>query len=121
VPRGLTQICLRLRSIFLGARVERDLNEELRCSHGVWRAAGVDLSTCDGTGRASDCGRQRIRIDRRGSRCNACAWTAICVQAWDPLTFTFPAAVLTMAALVASYVPARHAASVNPIEVLRTE
>jgi macrolide transport system ATP-binding/permease protein len=43
------------------------------------------------------------------------------VQAWDPLTFTFPAAVLTMAALVASYVPARHAASVNPIEVLRTE
>jgi macrolide transport system ATP-binding/permease protein len=43
------------------------------------------------------------------------------VHAWDPLTLTTAAAVLTMAALVASYVPARHAASVNPIEVLRTE
>ena len=43
------------------------------------------------------------------------------VQSWDPPTLAVAAAVLTMSALLASYVPARRAASVNPIEVLRAE
>jgi predicted permease len=43
------------------------------------------------------------------------------VQSWDPPTLVTVAAVLVVSALVASYIPARHAASVNPIEVLRAE
>jgi predicted permease len=40
---------------------------------------------------------------------------------WDLPTLTGVAAVLALAALVASYVPARRAASVNPIEALRVD
>ena len=43
------------------------------------------------------------------------------VQAWDPPTLLAAAFVLGSSALVASYIPARRAASVDPIEVLRTE
>jgi len=43
------------------------------------------------------------------------------VQAWDAATLATAAAVLVVAALLASFVPARRAASVNPIEVLRAE
>ena len=43
------------------------------------------------------------------------------VQSWDPPTLGSAALLLTMSALLASYVPARRAASVNPIEVLRRE
>jgi macrolide transport system ATP-binding/permease protein len=43
------------------------------------------------------------------------------VQWWDPPTLVATAFVLTISALVASYIPARRAASVNPIEVLRAE
>ena len=41
------------------------------------------------------------------------------VQAWDPPTLVGTAAALIASALAASYIPARRAASVNPIEVLR--
>ena len=43
------------------------------------------------------------------------------VQAWDAPTLVTVAAVLGISALTASYVPARRAASVNPIDVLRGE
>jgi len=43
------------------------------------------------------------------------------VQSWDPATLISVGAVLAGAALVASYIPARRAASVNPIEALRAE
>jgi macrolide transport system ATP-binding/permease protein len=43
------------------------------------------------------------------------------VQAWDPPTLAVAAAALVASALAASYIPARRAASVNPIEVLRGE
>jgi predicted permease len=42
-------------------------------------------------------------------------------QAWDALTLAAVAAVLTISALLASYIPARRAASVNPVEALRAE
>src|SRR3954447_3541087 len=43
------------------------------------------------------------------------------VPSWGPPTGAAAAAILTISALLASYVPARRAASVNPIEVLRAE
>lgn len=43
------------------------------------------------------------------------------VTSWDPATLISVAMVLTIAALLASYVPARRAASVNPVDALRAE
>ena len=43
------------------------------------------------------------------------------VRSWDVSTLFSVAIVLGFAALVASFLPARRAASVNPIEALRTE
>jgi predicted permease len=43
------------------------------------------------------------------------------VASWDPLTLVGTAIVVTLSALIASYIPARRAASVDPIEVLRAE
>lgn len=43
------------------------------------------------------------------------------IRAWDAPTLAAAAAVLVVPALLASFLPARHAASVNPIEVLRVE
>jgi macrolide transport system ATP-binding/permease protein len=43
------------------------------------------------------------------------------VQSWDPPTPFSATFVLMVLALLASYIPARQAASVNPIEVLRAE
>jgi predicted permease len=43
------------------------------------------------------------------------------VHAWDVLTFITVAIVLAVAAMLASYLPARRAASVNPVEALRAE
>jgi macrolide transport system ATP-binding/permease protein len=43
------------------------------------------------------------------------------VQAWDVSTLAAVAATLAVCALLASYIPARRAASVNPVETLRAE
>ena len=43
------------------------------------------------------------------------------VQSWDAPTLMGVAVVLGLCALVASYLPARRAASVNPVEALRAE
>jgi ABC-type antimicrobial peptide transport system permease subunit len=42
-------------------------------------------------------------------------------RAWDIPTLAAVAAVLALSALLASYIPARRAASVNPVEALRAE
>jgi macrolide transport system ATP-binding/permease protein len=43
------------------------------------------------------------------------------VRAWDPATLATVAIVLSAAALAASFIPARRAASVDPVEALRAE
>lgn len=43
------------------------------------------------------------------------------VTAWDPLTYVGTAVVLVVVALAASVIPARRAASVDPIAALRSE
>jgi ABC-type antimicrobial peptide transport system permease subunit len=43
------------------------------------------------------------------------------VKAWDVPTLVAVAMVLALFALMASYLPARRAASVNPVEALRAE
>jgi macrolide transport system ATP-binding/permease protein len=43
------------------------------------------------------------------------------VRFWDPPILGLVAAVLAGAALLASYIPARRAALVNPVEALRAE
>jgi ABC-type antimicrobial peptide transport system permease subunit len=43
------------------------------------------------------------------------------VESWDAATLIGAAAVLVVPALFASYIPARRATSLNPIEVLRVE
>jgi ABC-type antimicrobial peptide transport system permease subunit len=42
-------------------------------------------------------------------------------QAWDAPTFVCVAVVLGVSALLASYIPAHRAASVNPVDALRAE
>jgi ABC-type antimicrobial peptide transport system permease subunit len=43
------------------------------------------------------------------------------VSSWDVSTLMLVAAVLGISALLASYIPARRTASINPVEALRTE
>jgi ABC-type antimicrobial peptide transport system permease subunit len=43
------------------------------------------------------------------------------VQAWDAATLLSVAVLLAVSALLASYIPARRAASVNPTDALRAE
>jgi ABC-type lipoprotein release transport system permease subunit len=43
------------------------------------------------------------------------------VKSWDPLVLTGSIAALGLCALIASVIPAQRAASINPVEALRTE
>jgi len=43
------------------------------------------------------------------------------IRTWDISTLAFVAIVLGAAALIASYIPAHRAASINPVEALRAE
>jgi macrolide transport system ATP-binding/permease protein len=43
------------------------------------------------------------------------------IQAWDPITLGGVAVLLGLASMAASFLPARRAASVNPVEALRAE
>ena len=43
------------------------------------------------------------------------------VKPWDPIMLMAATLLLGLAALLASWIPARRAAAVNPMEALRTE
>lgn len=43
------------------------------------------------------------------------------IHSWDVPTLGFVATVLAVSAVLASYLPARRAASINPIDALRAE
>ena len=43
------------------------------------------------------------------------------VNAWDPVTLSAVAVLLGLASMAAAFIPARRAASVNPVDALRTE
>ena len=43
------------------------------------------------------------------------------ISAANPLAFTLPAALLAIVTLLAAYLPARRAASIDPIRALRAE
>jgi ABC-type antimicrobial peptide transport system permease subunit len=43
------------------------------------------------------------------------------VKSWDPLVLTASVIALGICALVASIIPAQRAASINPVDALRTE
>jgi macrolide transport system ATP-binding/permease protein len=43
------------------------------------------------------------------------------IESWDPATLAAATLALVVAALVASYAPARRAMAVNPVDVLRSE
>ena len=43
------------------------------------------------------------------------------VAAWDVSTLVAVSVLLAMSALLASYLPARRAASINPVDALRAE
>jgi macrolide transport system ATP-binding/permease protein len=61
-----------------------------------------------------------------GLACSVCAATLMqkllfATPAWDVATLAAVAAVLSAAAMLASYIPANRAAYVNPVESLRAE
>jgi macrolide transport system ATP-binding/permease protein len=43
------------------------------------------------------------------------------VKSWDIATLAGVTVVLALASMLASYIPARRAASINPVEALRAE
>jgi ABC-type antimicrobial peptide transport system permease subunit len=61
-----------------------------------------------------------------GSVCSVAAATLMrgllfSVRSWDAPTLAAVAALLAASALLASFIPARRAASVNPVDALRSE
>ena len=74
--------------------------------------------------------RRAILLVSAGVACGTvAAWFAVSlarsyifgVQAHDGLTFSAVVAVLAAASLIAAWIPARHAASIEPIVALRSE
>jgi ABC-type antimicrobial peptide transport system permease subunit len=64
-----------------------------------------------------------ITVGFAGSVCAASLIRSLLfgVTSWDVMTLAGVAAILGIAALLASFLPARRAASVNPVEALRAE
>jgi ABC-type lipoprotein release transport system permease subunit len=85
------------------------------------RAAGFGVPSDSWTGRWLTI--LGITVGFAGSVCAASLIRSSLfgVTSWDVMTLAGVAAILGIAALLASFLPARRAASVNPVEALRAE
>ena len=91
-------------------------------AHGVGRSARLGVQAHFDGGGMADRGRNCHRLSLLGG-CGQADGQVCCLAcaAWDALTLAAVAVVLAASALLASYIPAHRAASVNPLEALRAE
>jgi ABC-type antimicrobial peptide transport system permease subunit len=107
------------RNLTQRARVERDLDDELRAALGAVHGQAVRLILGQ-TGRLALAGIA-IGLTAAALVTRLLEGMLYGVQPLDPISFAGGALLFGTLALVASLIPARRAASVNPVEALRAE
>jgi macrolide transport system ATP-binding/permease protein len=121
---GFAAIALLLSVVGLYGVIAYSVSQRTR-EIGVRMALGAQRSTVYGMILKED-GRLTVIGIAAGILCSVGAATLMQkllfgTHAWDAPTLLGVAAVLALAATLASYIPARRAASVNPVEALRAE
>jgi len=121
---GFAAIALLLSVVGLYGVIAYSVSQRTR-EIGVRMALGAQRSTVYGM-ILKEAGRLTVIGIAAGILCSVGAATLMQkllfgTHAWDAPTLLGVAAVLALAATLASYIPARRAASVNPVEALRAE